>query len=82
MTLTERIPLKKITRVDTEHEVGPAYHITSKKVWQVYKAMRKGQHFSASKRVLWRNRHRLVLGHDCFKCIAMQKKEYFCPEPP
>ena len=37
---------------------------------------------SASKRVLWRNPHRLVLGRDSFKCISVWGKEYYCPEPP
>ena len=82
MSLTERVPLERIIGVDTEHEVGPAYHITPKKVWQVYNAMRKGRSFSASKRVLWRNRHRLVLRRYSFKATAVREKEYYCPEPP
>ena len=81
-SLTRKIPLHRISVVDTEHEVGPAYHITPKKVWQVYRAMRKGRSFSASKRVLWRNRHRLVLRRDSSIATAIREKEYYCPEPP
>ena len=55
---------------------------TLKKVEHVYKAMRKGRNFSASKRVLWRNRHRLVLRRDSFIATAAREKEYYCPEPP
>ena len=77
-----QIPSQRISAVDTEQEVGPAYHITLKKVENLYKAMRKGRSFSASKRVLWRNRHLLVLRRDSFKAAAIREKEYDCPEPP
>ena len=60
-SLVGQIPTKRISADDKEHDVGPAYHITPTQVENVYKAMRKGRSFSASKRVLWRNRHRLVL---------------------
>ena len=80
-SLMGQIPQQRISEFDTEHEIGPAYHITPKKVEDVYKAMRKGRSFSASKRVLWRNRHRLVLRRGSFRA-AIREKEYYCPEPP
>jgi hypothetical protein len=79
---TGQVPPQRISVVDTEHEVGPAYHISPKKVWQVYRSMQKGRSFCASKRVLWRNRHRLVLRRDSFKATAVREKEYYCPESP
>ena len=42
--------------------LAPKYHLSSKKVLQAYKTLRKGCAFHASKRVLWRNRHTLVFG--------------------
>ena len=77
-----QIPTKRIPADGKELDVGPAYHITPKKVENVYKAMRKGRSFRASKRVLWRNRHRLVLRREYFGAAAIREKEYFCPEPP
>ena len=77
-----QIPTKRISGDDKEHDVGPAYHITPTKVENVYKAMRKGRSFSASKRVLWRNRHRLVLRRETHKAADIREKEYYCPEPP
>ena len=53
--------------------------------------MRKGLAFCPSKRVIWRNRHRLVFGaryknknSSCqeYQFYSMQEKEYVCPEPP
>ena len=58
-SLTRRLPPHKIYVPEKEHEGGPAYYITPKKLLQAYKPMRKGRSFHASERVLWRNRRHL-----------------------
>ena len=45
---------------------GPRYNITFDEVKKAYGRMRKGKGFFASKKVLWRNRHALVLGSSNF----------------
>ena len=45
---------------------GPRYNISFNEVKKAYGRMRKGKGFFASKRVLWRNRHALVLGSSNF----------------
>ena len=57
---------KQIHIPEKEHEGGPVYHISLRKVLHVYKAMQKGRTFHASKRIIWRNRHRLFLGCNTF----------------
>ena len=72
------------------HLSAPSYHISYKKALDVYKSMRKGNSFFPSRRVLWRNRHRLVRGVRFKKNVvcgdyqffSKQEKEVFCPEPP
>ena len=44
---------------------GPRYNITFDEVNKTYGRMRKGKGFFASKKVLWRNRHALVVGSEC-----------------
>ena len=78
-SLVGQIPTKRISADDKEHDVGPAYHITPKQVENVYKAMRKGRSFSASKRVLWRNRHRLVLRRDSLKLLLFGRRSIIVP---
>ena len=53
------------------HLSAPSYHISYKKALDVYKSMRKGNSFFPSRRVLWRNRHRLVRG------VRFKKKTMF-----
>ena len=72
------------------HLSAPSYHISYKKALDVYKSMRKGNSFYSYRKVLCRNRHRLVLGDrfnkngvcDDYLCPPKQEKEYFCPESP
>ena len=45
---------------------GPRYHISFAEVNKAYGRMRKGKGFFASRKVLWRNRHALVLGSSNF----------------
>ena len=45
---------------------GPRYNISFAEVNKAYGRMRKGRGFFASKKVLWRNRHALVLGSSNF----------------
>ena len=70
---------------------APSYHVSYNKALEVYKTMRKGQTFHASKRVIWRNRHRLVLGcrynnketfYEGYHSSPIHEKEYDVPEPP
>ena len=42
-------------------QIAPKYHVPFKRVLKAYKKMRKGRCFYPSKRVLWKNRHRLIL---------------------
>ena len=64
---------------------GRNYHISFENALQSYKSMRKGLAFCPSKRVIWRNRHRLVFGaryknknRSCqeYQFYSMQEKEY------
>ena len=81
---------KPTSTPELKHLSAPNYHISYKKTLAVYKSMRKGSSFYPSRRALWRNRHRLVLGHrlnknsfcDDYRFSTKQDKEYFCPEPP
>ena len=68
---------------------APKYHLTIKRVLEAYKKMRKGRCFYPSKRVLWKNRHRLILGsrhstemNDYMEYRSDREKEYDVPEPP
>ena len=81
---------KPTSTPELKHSTAPKYHISYKKTLAVYKTMRKGSSFYPSRRVLWRNRHRVVLGDrlnknsfcDDYRFSTKQDKEYFCPEPP
>ena len=72
------------------HE-GPRYNISLKEVKKTYSRMRKGKGFFASNKVLWRNRHALVLGCSNFyrkvkdddeSYYQEDNKEYDVVEPP
>ena len=59
----------KSERVDVKQpplHQGPRYNISFAEVNKAYGRMRKGKGFFASKKVLWRNRHALVLGSSNF----------------
>ena len=87
--LSPKLP-KPTSTPELKHLTAPNYHISYKKTLAVYKSMRKGSSFYPSRRVLWRNRHRVVLGDrlnknsfcDDYRFSTKQDKEYFCPEPP
>ena len=70
------------------NRVAPRYHLTLNQVMEAYKTYRKGRGFQASKKVLWKNRHRLVFGSRNFykfgryESYRMREKEYDVPEPP
>ena len=59
--LSPKLP-KPTSTSELKHLTAPTYHISYKKTLSVYKSMRKGNSFYPSRRVLFRNRHRLVLG--------------------
>ena len=70
---------------------GPRYNITFDEVNKAYGRMRKGRGFFASRKVLWRNRHALVLGSsnfykkvrdDDYSYYHEDNKEYDVVEPP
>ena len=68
---------------------GPRYNISLEEVSKKYNQMRKGNCFYASKKVLWRNRHALVLGCSNFyrkgkddENVKVDNKEYDIVEPP
>ena len=68
---------------------GPRYNISMEEVTKTYKRMRKGKFFYASKKVLWKNRHALVLGCSNFyrkgkddENLKVDNKEYDIVEPP
>ena len=50
-----------LVKQDPVHS-GPRYNISFQEVWRAYGRMRKGRGFYPSNRVLWKNRHALVLG--------------------
>ena len=71
------------------HLTASNYDISYKITLASYKSMRKESSFYPSRRVLWQNRHRSVLGgrfnknsfYDDYPFSPKQEKEYFCPEP-
>ena len=50
-----------LVKQDPVHS-GPRYNISFQEVWRAYGRMRKGRGFYPSNKVLWKNRHALVLG--------------------
>ena len=56
---------------------GPTYHISFKKALEHYKTTRKGHAFYPSKRVIWRNRHRLVFGARNNKNCSCQEYQFY-----
>ena len=87
--LSPKLP-KPTSTQELNHFSAPNYHISYKKALDVYKSTRKGNSFFPSRRVLWRNRHRLIGGArfnknsvcDAYQFFSKQEKEVFCPEPP
>ena len=69
--------------------VGPRYHISSREASKGYRRIRKGRGFYPSKKVIWKNRHALVLGCSNFyrkgkddENLKVDNKEYDIVEPP
>ena len=69
--------------------VGPRYHISSREASKGYRRIRKGRGFYPSKKVIWKNRHALVLGCSNFyrkgkddEDAREDNKEYDIVEPP
>ena len=87
--LSPKLPEPTSTQ-ELNHFSAPKYHISYKKALDVYKSTRKGNSFFPSRRVLWRNRHRLIRRArfnknrvcDDYQFSSKQEKEVFCPEPP
>ena len=87
--LSRKLP-KPTSTPELKHLTAPKYDISYKRTLAAYKSMRKGSSFYPSRRVLWKNRHCLVLGgrfnknrfYDDYQFSPKQEKEYFCPEPP
>ena len=68
---------------------GPRYNISFREVRKAYGRMRKGRGFYPSNKVLWKNRHALVLGCANFyrkgkdyENLKVDDKEYDIVEPP
>ena len=93
-TRKKKNPAEKRDRVmvkqDPVHR-GPRYNISFQEVWRAYGRIRKGRGFYPSNKVLWRNRHALVLGCSNFyrkagyNDVAYLNKdniEYDIVEPP
>ena len=69
--------------------VGPRYNISSREASKSYGRIRKGRGFYPSKKVIWKNRHALVLGCSNFyrkgkddEDTKVDNKEYDVVEPP
>ena len=69
----------------------PTYHIPFSKAKELYKNLRKGNSFCASKKVIFRNRHHLYrlekylkvnLHSRDYNDYPRKEKEYYVPEPP
>ena len=68
---------------------GPRYNISFREARKAYGRMRKGRGFYPSKKVIWKNRHALVLGSSNFyrkpkddENLKVDNKEYDIIEPP
>ena len=68
---------------------GPRYSISFREADKAYRGMRKGRGFYPSKKVIWKNRHALVLGCSNFyrkgkadENVKVDNKEYDIVEPP
>ena len=56
----------------------PKYHVTFNRVLEAYRSLRKGRGFHASKRVIWRNRHRLIgANKDLCKVYGYRDENYW-----
>ena len=68
---------------------GPRYNISFREAREAYGRMRKGRGFYPSNKVIWKNRHTLVLGCSNFyrkgkddENLKVDNKEYDIVEPP
>ena len=68
---------------------APRYSISFREADKAYRGMRKGRGFYPSKKVIWKNRHALVLGCSNFyrkgkddENVKVDNKEYDIVEPP
>ena len=81
---------KSTSTPELTHVTAPKYQVSYNNALAAYKSMRKGSSFYPSRKVIWQNRHRLVLGprfqknnfYDEYNFSENKEKEYFCPEPP
>ena len=68
--------------------LGPRYNISFREAFKAYGRMRKGRGFYPSNKVIWKNRHALVLGCSNFykgkddENLKVDNKEYDIVEPP
>ena len=79
----------RVLRTQEPAHVGPKYNISSREAHKAYGGMRKGRGFYPSKKVIWKNRHALVLGCSNFykkgkddENLEVDNKEYDIVEPP
>ena len=80
--------VRVLPRQDPVHS-GPRYNISFREAAKAYGRMRKGRGFYPSKKVIWKNRHALVLGCSNFyrkgkddENLEVDNKEYDIVEPP
>ena len=88
----QKIPGVKSDRVLPKQEpvhFGPRYNISFREAVKAYGRMRKGRGFYPSNKVIWKNRHALVLGCSNFykrgkddENLKVDNKEYDIVEPP
>ena len=82
---------REVVQESNKVPIYPNYHHSSQQVLNLYKSFRKGSVFWPSKKVLWRNRHRLyemsknrlrnVSGTELYGA-CVREKEYEANEPP
>ena len=79
----------RVLRTKERAHVGPRYNISSREADKAYRRMRKGRSFYPSKKVIWKNRHALILGCSNFyrkgkddENVKVDNKEYDIGEPP
>ena len=83
--------VKSVRVLPTQEPVhfGPRYNISFREASKAYGRIRKGRGFYPSKKVIWKNRHALVLGCSNFyrkgkddENVKVDNKEYDIVEPP
>ena len=81
---------KQTSLPEVNRKPPPSYHISYNQALDFYKRIRKGKKFHASRKVIWRNRHRLFVTATIKKnnryyegdLYPLKEKEYYVPEPP